>query len=588
MKFNKHLIYIACAAASFSMVSCDDFLDKNRYPLDIQTDQPAYWNNKVNVEAQLDAFYGYYTGYGNGASWVNDFYYRSLNDDQCAQMNSGSGVVFTQWPYQYAPVSNSVWDATYVAIRKCNTIVIKVEGSTLPEPEKLNYTAIARLNRAYQYWDLVRNIGDVPLIEGILDTDSEELYGPRTPRNEVMDYVLKDINFACENIAQQSNKIEFSKDMANAMKAEICLYEAAFAKYHQHDNARATKYYQEVVNACNNLMGKYEVCDDYRSLFNSMWAADSEKGYVSLRDNGEVIFMKGYLAGTLGHSMIKYLSSNTPIAGMTKDAFDAYLFKDGKPLATTGEVKDDAAVPTEDGLSIEAALAVRDNRLAQTIDSYLAFNGNSHQRPNSDPLASNTGYTIKRFVNPGMSYDDCTTDGRNATCAPIYWMAEIYLALAEAKAELGTLTDADLNNTINKLFKRAELPARTVAELNAINDPANNAGVSSLIWEIRRCRRCELMFCKNARWWDMIRWHQLDKLDTVKYPNTAMGANVSKASAEQVKNVSVTNGYIDAAKNSAAVSTRIYNEREYLQPIGTTQLRLNKQLEQNPGWGTGN
>ncbi len=588
MKFNKHLIYIACAAASFSMVSCDDFLDKNRYPLDIQTDQPAYWNNKVNVEAQLDAFYGYYTGYGNGASWVNDFYYRSLNDDQCAQMNSGSGVVFTQWPYQYAPVSNSVWDATYVAIRKCNTIVIKVEGSTLSEPEKLNYTAIARLNRAYQYWDLVRNIGDVPLIEGILDTDSEELYGPRTPRNEVMDYVLKDINFACENIAQQSNKIEFSKDMANAMKAEICLYEAAFAKYHQHDNARATKYYEEVVNACNNLMGKYEVCDDYRSLFNSMWAADSEKGYVSLRDNGEVIFMKGYLAGTLGHSMIKYLSSNTPIAGMTKDAFDAYLFKDGKPLATTGEVKDDAAVPTEDGLSIEAALAVRDNRLAQTIDSYLAFNGNSHQRPNSDPLASNTGYTIKRFVNPGMSYDDCTTDGRNATCAPIYWMAEIYLALAEAKAELGTLTDADLDNTINKLFKRAELPARTVAELNAINDPANNAGVSSLIWEIRRCRRCELMFCKNARWWDMIRWHQLDKLDTVKYPNTAMGANVSKASAEQVKNVSVTNGYIDAAKNSAAVSTRIYNEREYLQPIGTTQLRLNKQLEQNPGWGTGN
>lgn len=588
MKFNKHLIYIACAAASFSMVSCDDFLDKNRYPLDIQTDQPAYWNNKVNVEAQLDAFYGYYTGYGNGASWVNDFYYRSLNDDQCAQMNSGSGVVFTQWPYQYAPVSNSVWDATYVAIRKCNTIVIKVEGSTLSEPEKLNYTAIARLNRAYQYWDLVRNIGDVPLIEGILDTDSEELYGPRTPRNEVMGYVLKDINFACENIAQQSNKIEFSKDMANAMKAEICLYEAAFAKYHQHDNARATKYYQEVVNACNNLMGKYEVCDDYRSLFNSMWAADSEKGYVSLRDNGEVIFMKGYLAGTLGHSMIKYLSSNTPIAGMTKDAFDAYLFKDGKPLATTGEVKDDAAVPTEDGLSIEAALAVRDNRLAQTIDSYLAFNGNSHQRPNSDPLASNTGYTIKRFVNPGMSYDDCTTDGRNATCAPIYWMAEIYLALAEAKAELGTLTDADLDNTINKLFKRAELPARTVAELNAINDPANNAGVSSLIWEIRRCRRCELMFCKNARWWDMIRWHQLDKLDTVKYPNTAMGANVSKASAEQVKNVSVTNGYIDAAKNSAAVSTRIYNEREYLQPIGTTQLRLNKQLEQNPGWGTGN
>jgi len=207
-------------------------------------------------------------------------------------------------------------------------------------------------------------------------------------------------------------------------------------------------------------------------------------------------------------------------------------------------------------------------------------------RQGSDQLSSSTGYLIRKFDNPEIpwTYRQCS----NSTCAPVYWLALIYCNYAEARAELGLLSDDDLNLTINKLFDRAELPRRTVAELEAINDPLNDANVSSTIWEIRRCRRCELMFCKNARWWDMIRWHQLDKLDTVKYPNTAMGANVSKASAEQVKNVSVTNGYIDAAKNSAAVSTRIYNEREYLQPIGTTQLRLNKQLEQNPGWGTGN
>lgn len=584
MKFNKSLLYIACAAASFSMVSCDDFLDRNRYPLDIQTDQPAYWDNKVNVEAQLNGLYSYYTGYGNGTSWVNDFYYRSRNDDQCAQMNSGSGIVFTQWEYQYAPTSNSVWNESYVAVRKCNTIVVKVGGSALPAPEKANYTAIARLNRAYQYWDLVRTFGDVPLIEGILDTESEELYGPRTPRNEVMDFVLEDLNYACENIAQQSNKIEFSKDLANAIKAEICLFEASFAKYHQNDNARATKYYNEVLAACNNLMGKYEVCENYKDLYVSTWAADAEKGLKSLRDNSEVIFMKGYILGTLGHSLLKYTSSNTPIAGMTKDAFDAYLFIDGKPLATTGENTSDAAVVTDKGLSIEGALAVRDARLAQTIDPYLAFNGNSYKRSNSDPLSSNTGYTVSKFVSPAFTYDQSTIDGSGFTCAPIYWMAQVYMAFVEAKAELGTLTDADLNATMNKLFKRAGLPERTVAELSAINDPANNAGVSSLIWEIRRCRRCEFMFDRNTRWWDMIRWHQLDKLDTVKYPNIAMGANVSNATAAQVEKVVLTNGYIDAAKNANGVSTRIFSEREYFQPIGTEQIRLNPNLVQNPGW----
>lgn len=590
----KQILYGLMAVAGLSMASCNDFLDDNRWPLDKQTDSPAYWNNPVNVDAQCEYFYGQFLGYGNGTSWTNNFVYRSLSDDQCARMESGSGIVFCDWNYQYAPSANSTWDATYQVIRKCNTIIINVGNSTLPPVTKANFIAIARLNRAYQYWDIVRNFGDVCWVNTILDpSDTEALYGPRVSRDIVMDSVLEDLNYAVKNISQQRNNIEFSKDMANAMKSQICLFEASYAKYHKNDNARATKYYNEVVNACNSLMGSYSLAPTYRQNYNSMRGV---AGALNLQDNPEMIFCKTYIQGILGHSMIKYISSNTPIAGMTKDAFDAYLFKDGKPLALTSENKTDKGVATESGvIDISNLLAVRDGRLGETIDATLGYNGNQSVRTGStgaaisDPLSSNTGYTIMKYVNPVMTYDQCTNDGSNAVCAPIYWLSNVYLDYAEARAELGQLNDADLNNTINKLYARAGLPAQTVASLSNMNDPANNMGVSSLLWEIRRCRRCELMFDNYTRYWDLIRWHKLDLLDTAKHPNIVLGANVSAAPDEKNTGVEITNNYIDAARNASTTSVRVFTEREYLAPLGTSLLRLYKEhgiedFKQNPGW----
>ena len=574
-----------CATIAMLFAACNDFLDDNRFPLDQQVDSPEYWNNPVNVEAQLNELYGYYMGYGNGASWVNDFYYRSLSDNQCAEILSGTGVTFSQWKYQMTPETNSDWDDAYKAVRKCNTIIIRVGESVLPGSAKQRFLGVARLNRAYQYWQLVRCFGDVPLVETILDPGDEALYGQRTNRNIVMNFVLSDLDYAIENIDIQSSKTQFSKDMATAMKSEICLFEASYAKYHSNDTERSNKYFAEVIEACTPLMQSYSLCDNYRSLYNSTRNSDVARGFVSLGDNPEVIFMKTYEQSVLGHSMLKYLSSNTPIAGMTKDAFDAYLFKDGKPKALTAENNSDKAVTdSDDRLSIISALAVRDKRLSQTIDPYLAFNGNLWARNNSDPLSSVTGYTINKFINPNMSYAESTIDGAGFTCAPIFWLARIYLNYAEARAELGLLDDNDLNNTINRLYVRADLPKQTLASLSEMNDPDNDMDISSLLWEIRRCRRCELMFDSYTRYWDLVRWKQLHLLDTTRNPDIALGANVSNASSDMTKAIIVRNGYIDAAASSNGTYTRTFTEREYLYPIGSTQLTLNKKLTQNPGW----
>ncbi len=193
------------------------------------------------------------------------------------------------------------------------------------------------------------------------------------------------------------------------------------------------------------------------------------------------------------------------------------------------------------------------------------------------PMTSTTGYGVRKYWTSEMTYDDVTTANRNYTCAPLYWGAYVALNYAEAKAELGTLTDADLNETLNKLYARAGLPSnRTVADLNAMTDPANNMNVSNLIWEVRRCRRCELIMDNWIRYWDLVRWHQLEKLDNSKYPNILLGANITGMDV-QISNV---NGYIDAAFGHV----RRYNKKHYFFPIPSTQMQLNIALTQNPGW----
>lgn len=564
-------------ATGVSMASCDHFLDEHRFPTDQQTDNPAFWENEINVQGEIDYFYEYFMGYGNGASWNGTFYYQSLNDDQIGKIASGS-VNFADWNYLQVPTSNSVWSASYTAIRRANIIIQNVSISNLAEAKKNNFLAQARLNRAYQYYDLVRNLGDVPLVTTVLDVNSPELYAGRTPRNEVMDFVLEDLDFAINNISEQSNKIKWSVDLANAIKTEICLYEASYARYHQKDEARAKKFYEETVKAATPIIASYSYTDDYASIYNS--TMDAADGMIGLLSNPEVILLKPYVKSINGHSLCKYTSTATNICGMTKDAFDAYLFLDGKPKASTTENATDMGVMDATGLSIQNLLDVRDKRLAAQIDPYVYYNNFTWSRNNSDPMQSLSGYGVRKFINPLMEYYYCVTDYQSYVNAPLFWLSKVALDYAEARAELGKLDDTDMNKTLNKLYARAGLPTQTVASLSAMNDPANNMGVSSLLWEIRRCRRCETMFDNWIRYWDLIRWHQLDKLDTTKYPDIIRGAYVLN-STEHPQGQELVNGYV---QGNMAAGGRKYDKKYYLYPIGTNQLNLNLNLKQNPGW----
>lgn len=576
----KSIIIGVLFVGAVAMTSCNDFLDDNRYPLTQETNSPDYWNNADNVKLQVDQMLQYFTGYSSGSSY-GEFYFNTLTDDQC-------GSSFVDWKFTSVPSSSASYTSPYTNLRHSTEILDGLEGSTLDADVKANFQGVARLMRAYQQYLLVRRYGDCHFIEHAVNVSDEELlYGPRQNRDEVFDKILEDLNFACANIKVDKNAQYWSRDMAYAIKSYMCLCEGTYRKYcTQAENGlapnaeRANMLLQEAAKASDYLInsGRYSLAEQYRANYQSFYTTAS--AVPAMINNPEMILFRGYATDILMNCVQDYTCGTTPINGITKDAFDAYLFKDGKPLALTSMDKSDVGewIEEEGIYSIAKVLDVRDNRLAMTTDPFVYYTGLTGDRDGANGMTSSTGYGVSKYDNTALSVADRRTV-RNTVCAPIYWYSVVLLENAEAKAELGTLTDADLNKTINLLYKRAELPNQTVASLSGMNDPANNMNVNSLIWEVRRCRRCELIMDNDFRYWDLIRWHQLDKLDTNKNPNLKLGANISKSPVE-ADNV---DGYLCGNRDWPKLN-RTFKAAYYSYPIPSGQISLNEQLGQNFGW----
>lgn len=567
----KDIKLLLAGVAVCLLTGCNDMLDKN--PRDTFTNNSVFWSNTNAVESYTNKFYDNYVGYSQSGSF-GWYYFKSLGDDQG---NSG----FDNWLFTTVPSTSAYWTDGFKEVRRANYVIQNVAQSSMSAADKAYYTAIARLNRAWQYYQLVREYGDVEwLSEVITDPDDNHVYGERTLRDVVMDSVRCDLDYAVEHLPTVTDKTKWSKHMALAMQSDVCLYEGTFAKYRtQQDNglasdaARAAKYLKASADAAEALIasGSYRLTAQYGEVYHS----------DDLGNGTETIFYRNYGKDLVMHCLIAWTCGSAEQYGLTKDAFDAYLFTDGRPLATTTLDKNDCATPNAKGnCSIAKALEVRDKRLGLTIDSIVCFKGHSWARVNDEGVAdaelmtSATGYTIRKYDNLALDKYYRTYTYTNYTDAPLYWYAVVLLNYAEAKAELGTATQTDLDRSVNLLQVRAGLPPLT---LHPDADPANNMGVDNLLWEIRRSRRCELIADNWYRYWDLVRWHQLDKLDSYQHPNINLGANL--ANIENVE-VSVNEDKYIVVCNKK----RKYDKKYYLFPVPTNELNLNPNNTQNPGW----
>ncbi|MDG5800261.1 RagB/SusD family nutrient uptake outer membrane protein [Marinilabiliaceae bacterium ANBcel2] len=563
--YNKFRLIIILAV--IGLYGCaDDFLE--RLPIDDMTDE-NFWTSENNLQTFSYDFYPhFFEGYGNGWTWGNFFSGESLNDDFGPSQPSQF--------VENVPTSGGGWNFDYV--RRANLFIERIPEAPLTEEAEAHWLGVARFFRGMEYARLVRRFGDVPYFDRTVSSeDKEELYRPRESRVTVMQKVLEDFEFAAENVRKSvdNDGLEVNRGVVLAFMSRIFLWEGTWQKYHDVENEQSVKFLEAARDAADMLMSQfdYQIVSDYRGMFNSL----------SLSGNQEVILYRSYESGVVTHCLHTY-NAYEPQTGASKDLLESYLALDGLPVDLSSQYQGD------DG--IDNVMANRDPRIHDVFVDELRINGVSSNY-------STTGYATHKFLNEDIIDDVIGTNAFNPTDAPIIRFGEVLLNYVEACAELGELTQDDLDRSINQLRRRypdeVRLPdLELIGDEPAVNgvvfdDPKRDEDVSSIIWEIRRERRIELVF-EGFRNSDLRRWKKLEYTDT-RDSDINRGAYIKASDYPDMTNVVIEDGaeegYIVPAYREES-QRRFNDERVYLFPLPVDQIALYRDngfvLEQNPGW----
>ena len=600
--------YMIMGAVALSVTACNDsFLD--RTPTNDLNDN-AFWNttsdletycNGIYNEAASNGTYRFMIGFHSDAYSVKvtgPYSMEAMSDNFATMDGSQTWASAVAAGIENQPSGNPSYASwTWNLLRRINVFMANYDRVQTDESAKLPYVGEALFFRAWFYLYMVQNYGDVPLVTIPLETNSPELYGERTPRKEVMAQVLKDINDACTYLpAEEWGANRLTRGAALALKARIGLYEGTYRKYHKLGDE--AEFLNACVEACEQLMKMgYEIYDtgnpnkDYTTLFTT----------DDLSSNKEVIFYRKYAAGLKRHRMCGYTVNLRN--GGTKDFVDDYLCLDADGVARPVALSHDYSNDTP-----EQEFANRDPRLSQTFlapgnDAAKALFEDGNLGKFTFPRLGNmtnwptlTGYhAIKYYIREQdkKGFNEETHD------YPLFRYAEVLLNYAEAKAELGQCTQDVLDETINVLRDRVDMPHLTV---NPEMDPKYaKYGLDALLIEIRRERRVELSF-EYLRYQDLMRWAWGDKLkervlgmrledsafSDPRYDGNITKAGSSNAGKNPVYVFVAEDGkqYIDAyGGTNYAVERRSFDPtKDYLRPIPSSAIAANPALGQNPGW----
>ncbi|MGM9788402.1 MAG: RagB/SusD family nutrient uptake outer membrane protein [Candidatus Cryptobacteroides sp.] len=559
----RYIILVCLLALGLS--SCnDDFLECP--PRDVLTDA-SYWQTEEHVRNVANSFTASLQGKywlniteipGDSAPWAVPAAFRTI----------GGGNYTTE-----TSQINSIWVTAYNNIGKVNYYLNNYHRAVkVSEEVRERYAAEAYFYRAYNYWILTTFFGDVPYITDVLSVESPDVYRGRDPRKTVIESITKDLEDHYKNLPEYipAASKEFgriSQCAALALLSRIYLY---------------NEMYEEAVDACERAManpyyGVYSTGhpeSDYMDMFNytaraSRNAANNEilLSYVYNYELGE--------SARTSHNLSRecWVPNDYARFVPTNSMIEAYLTADG-------QIWDPSTVNT-----YEEVFQNRDPRMGQSIlppgtpwegggDGDILNDDNSiFKYPklvlDKRSCSTYTGYYMRKYVEPStVQYV-----GHDDNDIVILRYAEVLLNYAEAKEMLGTLTQTDLDNSINLLRTRVGMVPMKLDNLPAGSD---------IRTEIRRERRVELFF-EGHRFFDIIRWKQGELL-----AEDLLGVN--KRWLDQSRLSVDLNRLTWKTKKGEQYllleEGRQFNpDKHYLFPVPFKQMQLNPNLApQNPGW----
>ena len=476
----KNIILYSFIALLSGTAGCSDMLDQ--YPLDAISPE-TYYNNADELRSATNQFYGMFPGAASG--------YTESADVVCT-FNLPAEVQ----GIRTVPTSGGGWNWEYLrAVNFYLSHSVRCDDVDARE----HFDGIARFFRAYFYFEKVKRFGEVPWFDRELSSTDPELFRPRDSRDFIMDKILDDLTYAINNISDKKDLYNVTHWTALALKSRICLFEGTYRKYH------GIPGYEKFLDECatasklfidNAPYAIYKTgAQPYRDLFSSMNAIEEE-----------VILARDYdrAQNVMHEANANTLSPTYGRPGMNKKIVNSYLMTNGDRFTDQ---------PGYETMQYYDEMQNRDPRLTQTVvgPGYMRINSDKVESPNFS--SSTTGYQIIKWVT------DASGDGYMGSSNDyiLFRATEVYLNYAEAKAELGTLTQDDLKISIKKIRDRVGMPNIDMDAANANPDPylcALESGYQNVtgpnkgvILEIRRERTIELLL-EGFRYYDIIRWKE--------------------------------------------------------------------------------
>nr|WP_320947083.1 RagB/SusD family nutrient uptake outer membrane protein [Bacteroides intestinalis] len=555
---------ILCAGL---LASCTDQMDYKEYTLyekDYVDNNFDYTGALVTkIYTYFDQDFGSYKG-AMLASATDEAEYAYKDNSIYKFFNGGWSPVLAQ---------DSIWKSSYAAIQQSNLFLQEFQGLEFPEfvvnddyiaklKQYRRYPYEVRALRAYFYFNLVKQYGDVPLFTNLMSTEEVNSL-TRKPAQEVFKFIIDECDDVIDSIPMRWSDVHSGIDDTKnagrinrlfvlALKARASLY-AASPLFNANND---TDLWRQAMMANKAVIDSAKVEGKALGNYGDIWA---ESNYKS----SEIIF-----AVRLGSSN-KYEKYNFPMGvegGQggncpTQNLVDAYEMTNGKAIDEDGS-----------GYDAQNPYANRDPRLALTValngdskwpdyntSELQTYYGGLHGEPL--PGATPTGYYLKKQLNRAVTLQAGKTNEKLHNWVT-FRLGEFYLNYAEAAFKY--TGSADMVPANCELSARAAV--NVIRQRKGINMPVLDGGLSAdAFWKKYENERFVELAFEGHRFWDLRRWKQGDKLKSI----TEM---------KITKNVDGTFTY------TRKTVSRQWDDKMYLFPIPQSERLKNPNLTQNPGW----
>lgn len=570
----KKITYILGLFSMLTFQSCLDMEPKT------QLADTNYWQTPDHFKLFATQFYG----------WTVDF--KQLDDSPHSDVRSDLRTGITLDVYSNGtnsiPSSDKTYTNNYNRIRQVNTLLQQAEDYAAPADIETS-VGEAHFFRAYCYFDLLQVYGDVIITRTPLDIDSPEMQMARNSRDEVVDFILEDLEEAIR-LLPEANEISskdegrLSSQAASAFLSRVALYEGTWQKFRNggQNNDRSSALLDIAATSAHDVIesGFFELfapeelgTEAYKYLF-ILENDKSNPAGITKSGNKEYIFTRRHdpTLASIGFNITQGRLGNAVY--VTRKMANMYLQSNGLPINPQ----------TWDYSKVDSEFKDRDNRMSNTLmipghtywgtgGGRIDWTGSAEEIANASHKnfmpSTGTGY----FPHKWCCERDGVPTGMEAYDYPIIRYAEVLLNYAEAVFERDDkISDEDLAISLNLTRKRVNpnMPDLTNAFVSA-----NNLEMRT---EIRRERTVEF-YDENFRIDDLKRWKTAEEempmnLTGVKWRGTEYETKWSDASSKTM----------DAEGCIIYEQGRVWEEKHYLYPLPMDQLKLNPNLKQNPGW----